>query len=174
MKRGNQGFRKPFFVGHTLRPNGATPCPNAKASGAVRGIDNRLATWANGAMSMLEDLIPVARGHAADLKPGLYLFPDLPTLWVDGRPAPKNIAGAAWRAAGFTRYKSNKRRGWIRPDVLPPVVTPASCKQPGHRAKRRYTVDLSPLRMQPGDGVAVHITPDAITIRKATPGIEVK
>lgn len=115
---------------------------------------------------MLEDLIPVARALAIDLKPGLYLFPDLPALWVDGWRAPKNIAGAAWRAAGFTRYKSNKRRGWIRPEVLPPVAAPPrpATKQ---RTKRRYTVDLTPLHMQPGDGVWVTVTPDAITIRKA-------
>jgi hypothetical protein len=126
---------------------------------------------------MLQELIPVARQFAEEMAPGRYKAADLPAMWVasHGVRAPKNIAGAAWRAAGLTPYKSGSRRFWIRPEMLPPVAGSESQPVPVKaRIKRRYTVDLSPLRMQPGDGVAVHITPDAITIRKATPGIEVK
>ena len=119
---------------------------------------------------MLEELTPHARQFAEALAPGRYKASALPAMWsaMHGRIAPKNIAGAAWRAAGLTPYKTAGVRCWVRPEALPPLQ-PAAGK-PARRAKKpkaTAVVDLSAIGLKPGDGFAVFYAPDCITIRPA-------
>ena len=71
----------------------------------------------------------------------------------------------AWRANGLTRIKSNGVHYWCLPTILPELVSNAESER-RVRSLTRYTVDLSPLQMQPGDGLSVTAGPGAITIRR--------
>lgn len=128
-------------------------------------------------MEAKKALLPLAREFVKTLKPQRYPAVYLQEQFQAANPeayAPKQALGMIWREIGLRRIKSNGDRYWEMPAILtpPPIPERQPSRQP--RAKRRATVDIACLGLKPGDGFVVTYSPDAITIRKATPGIEVK
>jgi hypothetical protein len=114
---------------------------------------------------LVAEALPPGRISATDLHLAFRrAFPDDTTS--------QNLVGLAFRAAGLLSGRTTSGRYWVRPDELPPVDPASEPKTRTPQPPRSCLVSLQCLGLQPGDGFVIAHAPAAITIRKATPGIE--